>query len=307
MTETSPSSQKIHYKTCPACQATELAPRLTARDYTASFENFEIWECLNCNLRFTQNIPFEEEIGAYYQSEEYISHSNTNQGIVNRLYQVVRNYTLKQKRRQIQKISGLKQGSLLDLGCGTGEFLATMKTAGWQVMGLEPDEGARKMAKERWQLEVDDSPRLFDLPSATYDVITMWHVLEHVHRLHENLDTLNRILKDSGTLFVAVPNYQSRDAGHYGEHWAAYDVPRHLYHFAPSTMENLMDAHGFQVVDKKAMPFDAFYVSLLSEKYRHGNMRLFSGFWQGFRSWMNAGGKVEESSSILYVIQKSRP
>ena len=296
----------IHYEECPVCKSSKLQSQLTAIDYTVSGKNFEIWECLSCNLRFTQNIPVEEEIGAFYESEEYISHSNTSQGIINRLYQWVRNYTLKLKRKQVQKISGLQTGTLLDLGCGTGEFLATMKNAGWQTLGLEPDPGARKMAAERWQLTVDDSPKLYDLPESTYDVITMWHVLEHVHRLHDYLDTLNRILKDTGTLMVAVPNYQSRDAGHYGEYWAAYDVPRHLYHFAPTTMAMLMEAHGFQVVEKKAMPFDAFYVSLLSEKYKHGKMRLFSGFWQGFRSWLNAGGKVDASSSILYVIKKSR-
>ncbi|MEL6651968.1 MAG: class I SAM-dependent methyltransferase [Bacteroidota bacterium] len=274
-----------------------------AQDYTVSQEKFEIWECQNCQLRFTQHIPGESEIGRYYQSEEYISHSNTSKGLVNTLYQWVRNYTLGQKRKLIEKLSGRKSGSLLDIGCGTGEFLGTMKEAGWKSTGLEPDEGARQQAKAQ-DVEVHPSEHLFQL-NGSYDVITMWHVLEHVHRLHEYLDQIESILADDGLLIIAVPNYNSRDASHYQAEWAAYDVPRHLYHFEAEAMERLLGQHGFRLEKLQHMPFDGFYVSLLSEKYRHGKSRLVPAFVQGLRSYLLSSSRHEKGSSIMYMIRKA--
>ncbi|MEL6592961.1 MAG: class I SAM-dependent methyltransferase [Bacteroidota bacterium] len=274
-----------------------------AQDYTVSQEKFEIWECQNCQLRFTQHIPGESEIGRYYQSEEYISHSNTSKGLVNTLYQWVRNYTLGQKRKLIEKLSGRKSGSLLDIGCGTGEFLGTMKEAGWKSTGLEPDEGARQQAKAQG-VEVHPSEHLFQL-NGSYDVITMWHVLEHVHRLHEYLDQIESILADDGLLIIAVPNYNSRDASHYQAEWAAYDVPRHLYHFEAEAMERLLGQHGFRLEKLQHMPFDGFYVSLLSEKYRHGKSRLVPAFVQGLRSYLLSSSRHEKGSSIMYMIRKA--
>ncbi|MEL7341181.1 MAG: class I SAM-dependent methyltransferase, partial [Bacteroidota bacterium] len=218
-------------------------------------------------------------------------------------YQWVRNYTLGQKRKLIEKLSGRKSGSLLDIGCGTGEFLGTMKEAGWTSTGLEPDEGARQQAKAQG-VEVHPSEQLFSL-TGSYDVITMWHVLEHVHRLHEYLDQIESILKDDGLLIIAVPNYNSRDASHYQAEWAAYDVPRHLYHFEAEAMERLLGQHGFRLEKLQHMPFDGFYVSLLSEKYRHGKSRLLPAFVQGLRSYLLSSSRSEKGSSIMYMIRKS--
>ncbi|MEM7372216.1 MAG: class I SAM-dependent methyltransferase [Bacteroidota bacterium] len=268
-----------------------------------SGEIFQVWHCNDCELRFTQEIPIEEEIGQYYQSEEYISHSNTSKGIVNRLYQLVRDYTLIQKRKLVQHLAGSKTGKILDIGCGTGEFLGTMKQAGWNALGLEPDPGAREQANKNFGLTVEPSDHLFAI-SDSYDVISMWHVLEHVHQLHENIDQIYSLLKEDGVLLIAVPNYQSLDAGYYQEFWAAYDVPRHLYHFSSKAMSSLMEAHQFQVSTIRKMPFDSFYVSLLSEKYKHGKLRLLAGFWIGLRSFLKAFRQADRCSSILYVIRK---
>ena len=246
----------------------------------------------------------KQSIGPYYQSEEYVSHSNTSQGLINQLYQIVRNITLKQKRRLVEKVSGRNEGRLLDIGCGTGEFLGTMKKAGWGTLGLEPDEGARNMALSQQGVEKYMSLiTCLRCRESDYDVITMWHVLEHVHRLHEYLEQIRKIIKDDGTLLIAVPNYHSKDAENYQAEWAAYDVPRHLYHFSATTMEQLLAQHGFKLESLQHMPFDAFYVSMLSEKYRHGKMRLFSAFWQGLKSYTTSRSKPERGSSILYLVK----
>lgn len=274
---------------------------LTAKDHTVSQETFDVWQCQECGLRFTQDVPRETGIGRYYESEAYISHSNTQQGLVNRLYHEVRNYTLRQKRKRVEAFSGKKQARILDIGCGTGEFLATMQQAGWTTLGLEPSESARTYARETHGLEVMPSDALPDLPNDGQDVISMWHVLEHVHQLHESMNHIHRVLAPDGRLLIAVPNYQSLDAEVYQAAWAAYDVPRHLYHFSPLSMKRLLDAHGFELNGMHAMPFDGFYVSLLSEKYVHGRLRLLPGFWTGLRSFLQMQRSVERGSAVLYV------
>lgn len=302
-TPTSPT--QIQYSTCPSCGSKAIAEMLTAKDYTVSHETFSIWECSDCQLRFTQNIPNADAIGKYYQAEEYISHSNTNKGLINRLYQMVRDYTLIQKRKLIRRVAGKQTGDILDIGCGTGEFLGTMLQSGWKTTGLEPDLGARKQAIDNFGLEVHESNHLFELAAGQQDVVTMWHVLEHVHRLHDYLDTIHQLLREDGRLIIAVPNYQSVDATHYQSDWAAYDVPRHLYHFSPNSMKQLLGNHGFELIQMKTMPFDAFYVSLLSEKYIHGKVRLVSAFWTGLRSYFAALGNPARCSSVMYIIRKT--
>ncbi|MCB0842264.1 MAG: class I SAM-dependent methyltransferase [Bacteroidetes bacterium] len=294
----------ITYSTCPVCDSSDISHVLSPKDYTVSNEVFEVWHCNHCQVRFTQNIPGESEIGKYYQSEEYISHSNTSKGIVNRLYQIVREYTLTQKRKLVERLSEKKSGSILDIGCGTGEFLGTMKSAGWKTLGLEPSEDAQEQARKNFQLDVYDNEHLFELSDNSFDVITMWHVLEHVHKLHEYLDKINSLLTSDGLLIIAVPNYQSLDADVYQKEWAAYDVPRHLYHFSPPAMEMLLKQHNLKLEKLKRMPFDAFYVSLLSEKYKYGKLRLISAFFTGFRSWLQNLSRLERGSSVLYVIRK---
>ncbi|MCI4669317.1 MAG: class I SAM-dependent methyltransferase [Bacteroidia bacterium] len=274
------------------------------KDYTLSDETFEVLKCDNCGGRFTQNIPVESEIGKYYQSEEYISHTDTSKGLVNSLYQIVRNYTLGTKRKLVEKSSKKDKGSILDIGCGTGDFLKAMKDSGWETLGLEPDDRARKVALSKNGIKSEFSTHLFEIQAASFDVVSMWHVLEHVHELHKYLDTIFKILKDDGVLIIAVPNYQSSDAHHYKDKWAAYDVPRHLYHFSPESMDKLLDSHDFQIFSEKHMPFDSFYVSMLSEKYKTGSTRLVPAFMNGAKSFVNALNKPEKCSSVLYLARK---
>jgi 2-polyprenyl-3-methyl-5-hydroxy-6-metoxy-1,4-benzoquinol methylase len=295
----------VHHSLCPVCGSAEIKPLLTVKDHSVSGESFVIWQCSNCTLRFTQDTPDEASIAPYYQSPDYISHSNTRKGLVNQLYQEVRNYTLNQKARLIDR-STQEKGRVLDLGAGTGAFLNTMKNKGWQTIGLEPDAGARAQAEELYGLQLGELHDMDRLTDNSFDAVTLWHVLEHVHGLHQSLDKISSLLRDEGKLFIAVPNYESLDSNAYRLYWAAYDVPRHLYHFTPKSMDVLMRRHGFRIIAKKRMWFDSFYISLLSSKYKNGHTRWLGAFFNGLKSDIKALGNKDACSSIVYVIEKDR-
>lgn len=288
-------------KQCPICNGESNSPFLICKDYTVSKENFNIVACDNCGFKYTNPIPEEDKIGEYYKSEEYISHSNTNKGLVNKAYQTVRNITLKQKEALVSE--GRQRSELLDIGCGTGEFLNFCKNAGWKVEGIEPDDNARKLGKDNYGLTVNTEERLTSIADKSVDIITMWHVLEHVYHLQDRVKELKRIIKDDGAIFIAVPNYESYDAKKYKEHWAAFDVPRHLYHFGKSDIKRLMENHGLFVEKISPMKFDSFYVSMLSEKYQNGTVNYVNAFMTGLKS-NNDGKKTMNYSSLIYKIRK---
>jgi 2-polyprenyl-3-methyl-5-hydroxy-6-metoxy-1,4-benzoquinol methylase len=292
----------IVYESCPNCGHANISFVLTAKDYTVSGEVFEIWECSNCTLRFTQNVPGSEEIGKYYQSENYISHSDTTKGFINNLYHRVRKHTLIQKRKLIIKTTGKSSGNILDLGCGTGAFLAVMQEANWKCSGVEPDESARKKAKELYGLQIKEAKEFYNFPAQTFDAITLWHVLEHVHELHSYLQQLRKLLAPSGKLLIAVPNYTSGDEKIYNECWAAYDVPRHLYHFSPKSMEQLMNRHELKIEKMKPMWYDSIYVSMLSEQYKTGNQHPARALINGTISNLEAVSDHKKCSSLIYII-----
>ncbi len=295
----------ITYTCCPVCKNNQIEEIFSAKDYTVSGESFSIVKCKSCAVLFTQNVAEQNEIGRYYASENYISHSDTQVGLVNQLYHSIRKKTLQNKKNLIKNETGKSHGNLLDIGCGTGAFLNIIKTNGWTTTGLEPDETARAKAKTLYGIEAQPSHNIFNLPNKSYDAITMWHVLEHVHQLHEYLEQLKNKLTKRGKIFIAVPNYTSYDAQHYGQFWAAYDVPRHLYHFSPASMKNLVEQHGLSIKKIKPMWFDSFYVSILSEKYKNGKGNLISAFFVGLVSNFKAIFNSKKSSSLIYIIEKS--
>ena len=296
----------IVYNVCPACGNKNIQPVFSARDHTVSHESFEIWECKECTLRFTQNIPEIDAIGKYYQSDNYISHSDTAKGFINNLYHKVRKRTLGQKKNLVSNITGKNSGKILDVGCGTGAFLQTMKISGWDITGLEPDENARNKAIELYNIHPLPANAFYGLPDHSFDAITLWHVLEHVHDLHGYMKKFKNLLAPGGKLFIAVPNYTSYDAGFYKEFWAAYDVPRHLYHFSPKAMKSLWVAHGLRVQQMKPMWFDSVYVSMLSEKYKKGPSHAAVGFFSGTISNLKAMMNVERCSSVIYCGEESK-
>ena len=295
---------RIHYTHCPVCNSADINPLLTVKDHSVSKEEFVVWQCGNCTLRFTQDVPDEDSIAPYYQSQDYISHSNTDKGVLNKLYQRVRKLTLEQKAKLIISHTRPK-GRMLDIGAGIGAFLSVMKEKGWDVKGIEPDVIARKNASELFGLELSEPSELALLPANHYDAITLWHVLEHVHQLHDYMEQLKNLLTKEGKIFIAVPNYTSADATAYRNFWAAYDVPRHLYHFSPKAIENLVNQHGLRLLQKKPMWFDSFYISLLSSKYHKGSTSWFGAGFNGVRSNLAALADNDRCSSLIYILKKA--
>lgn len=294
----------INYDHCLCCGSVAISKVFTCTDFTVSHEQFDVWKCGSCTFRFTQCVPSAEYIGTYYKSEEYVSHSDTNKGFINKSYHFIRSYTLKTKRNLVRKATGLQHGVLLEIGAGTGAFANTMERAGWIVTGLEPDVVAREKALENYHLKLGELGNLESRVGETFDAITLWHVLEHVHDLHGYLEKFVEILKPSGRLIVAVPNHTSYDASVYKEFWAAYDVPRHLYHFSPKSMEVLLELKGFEIEAVKPMWFDSFYVSMLSEKYKSGRNNLLRAVWVGLLSNIKSFFDTKKCSSLIYIIRK---
>ncbi|MBM3443215.1 MAG: class I SAM-dependent methyltransferase [Bacteroidetes bacterium] len=289
---------------CSQCDYPDTLHYLDVQDYSVSKELFSLNKCHSCGLIFTVNAPSRDEIGPYYRSDAYVSHTDSSKGLINRLYHLVRRHTIRNKRKMVTQPRKGIPGKLLDYGCGTGAFLYAMRDAGWEVQGLEPDETARANAYRLYALRVEAPESLKDIPDGYFDVITLWHVLEHVHDLKGTLRQLVRILSREGTIFIAVPNPISTDARHYGAHWAAWDVPRHLWHFPPIALQALLARYGLDVVGRKPMWFDSFYVSMLSEQYAYGSSRLLSALWTGLRSNVAAWLNPARCSSLIYIARK---
>lgn len=297
---------KLSINACPLCGGTHLKCAMTCTDFYASGEQFELFSCEDCGFTFTQDVPVEAEMGRYYETPDYISHSDTKKGAMNALYHQVRKYMLGRKARLVVKESHRKSGRLLDIGTGTGYFASTMEQRGWKVEAIEKNPQARMFAKEHFGLEVKADEALQEFESGCFDVITLWHVMEHLEHLDATWERLRELLSDRGVLIVAVPNCSSYDAGKYGEYWAAYDVPRHLWHFTPVTIQQFASKHGFIMANRHPMPFDAFYVSMLSEKHRGSSFSFVKGIWVGTIAWLSILTKKERSSSMIYVFRKKR-
>lgn len=295
---------QVHYTACPVCGGNGFQPIFSVHDHTVSQEDFLILACTECRHRFTQDVPGPDHIGAYYKAESYISHTNSSKGVINRMYKIVRGYTIGSKRRWVEKCAGRKKGAILDIGAGTGFFIAEMKSKGWEVTGLEPDAEAREVALQTNGLKLEELDTLYQLTPGVYDVITLWHVLEHVHDLEGYVKRFGELLKPDGRLLIAVPNHTSHDALKYGKDWAAYDVPRHLHHFSPASIKQLFEKRGFALQEMRPMYFDAFYVSLLSSKYKSGKTAWVSAFFTAFVSNVKAILHREKCSSITYIFKR---
>lgn len=292
---------KESLKHCPVCGSIKLQKAFKTKDYFLTKEEFSICQCKKCGFHFTNPRPKQEALAPYYKSEEYISHSNSNQGLFGFLYQQVRNFTLGKK---YDLVSSMRDGeSILDIGCATGQFLNEFKKRGWKCNGIEPDPEAREFAKKAYDLKVFGEEKLDEFNAQSFDVISMWHVLEHVSDLQKRLEDLRRLIKDNGILFIALPNLDSWDAHHYEKYWAGLDVPRHLYHFKKENVELLFDKFGFRMHQILPMKFDAYYVSLLSEKYKKNPFYFISAFFKGWYSNFKARKSPPNHSSLLYILK----
>lgn len=270
------------------------------KDYSVTGEEFDLLMDEKLQLLKTHPQPNNEELQKYYQSEDYISHTDAKRSWFEKIYHLVKQKAVRDKVSLIEYYNGSK-GIVLDIGSGTGDFLAEAKKQNWKTVGMEPSDKAKSIAKQKGVCLVESYDELED---HYFDVITMWHVLEHVPDLDFQINELKRLLKPDGTIIIAVPNYKSFDAHFYGKYWAAYDVPRHLWHFSKSAIQQLFAQKNLKLIEVKPMWFDSFYVSLLSEKYKTGKMNVFSAFWIGLQSNLK-GKKSKEFSSHIYIIKNS--
>lgn len=293
----------VHHDNCPLCGATDIGFLQTVKDHSISQESFPLWRCKACSFTFTQNAPAPEMIGAYYKSENYISHSDTKTGLVNRLYHSAREYMLGRKHQLLDSLT--KGKKVLDYGTGTGYFVDYLQRKGYEVEGVEIDEDARNYGSQKFGIEIH--PPIFfeqEAREGSYDAITMWHVLEHLYDPLFYLRRSSALLKSNGYLLVAVPNLTSADAQHFGADWAAYDVPRHLWHFSPETLEKISKQAGFELQQTLHMPMDPFYVSIMSAKYQGAALPLLRGLWEGGYSFLQSLKKPSQGSSVIYVLRK---
>jgi len=284
---------------CPLCRSVTLKPFLESQDYFLSKERFTIVKCQDCGFLFTNPRPTMATSGSYYQSDEYISHNSSQGGLMPFIYRQTRKFAIRRKANLVKRFSKGKE--LLDIGCGTGEFLAFCQKQGFHCTGIEPGEKARNAARENSKLTVWND--LFSMPDplSPFGCITLWHVLEHIYPLHESMERIKQLLDPSGVAIVAVPNPTSWDAKKYGKYWAAYDLPRHIYHFTSDTILKLADKHGFTVTHCFPQKLDAYYISLLSEKYLSGKMNPLRSMLNGFRSNWHAGSPDRGYSSQIYL------
>jgi 2-polyprenyl-3-methyl-5-hydroxy-6-metoxy-1,4-benzoquinol methylase len=288
---------------CPICSNKSFEFFLACVDHTTTSEKFNIVKCTSCSFLVTNPRPSQSEIGRYYESDKYISHSGSKNNLFDKVYHLARRYSLRQKRNLIEQFS--QSRSLLDYGCGTGELITYFKKHNWKTEGIEPSPAARQKSKD-----LSGNPVYADIKEINkgkkFDVITLWHVLEHVHDLNKIVTDLKALLETDGKIFIAVPNPESADAKMYQENWAAYDVPRHLWHFRSDNMKSLLAKHDLKVIDVKPMMLDSYYVSMLSEKNKSGSPRLTQiakGFMAGFQSNIKAR-KNNNYSSLIYIAHK---
>lgn len=291
----------VTIKECPNCKSTTFSTVANPKDFRATGDRFSVQQCESCGFVFTNPKPVGEDLAFFYNSENYISHNNSNEGLFNKIYQAVRNVNLRNKLSLLNTFQN--KGLLLDIGCGTGEFLNTCQHDGWRVIGLEPAPLARDFGVKTYGLEIHLPDALFAMQPCSIDAVTMWHVLEHVEDLEGYITAIHAALVDKGVFIVAVPNHESHDAKFYGDDWAAWDVPIHLSHFSKATMEKWVTKFGFEQIGVKNMLFDSFYVSMLSEKNRNSKLGVIRGAFRGLVSNLYAG--ADNASSLIYVFRKS--
>ncbi len=290
--------------TCLICGSREQTVLHECSDYLSSGETFSIGECTQCGFRFTLSPPSELKIGDYYLSEDYISHSDTKRGLTERLYHLARRIMLRKKLRLVNRVNGLNKGVLLDIGCGTGYFPSYMKEHGWQATGIEINEKARNYAISKFGLNVISPEEVDSIQTNSFDCITLWHVMEHFHNPELWFSTIDKMLKKEGKCIIALPNSASSDAKWFKKYWAAWDVPRHLWHFSPDSFRKFADRCGYEITETYGMPFDGFYISILSYKNKKSMLALPIGLLCGFFFFVSTLFNKEKSSSIIYVLEK---
>jgi SAM-dependent methyltransferase len=294
----------IIQRECLICGYREEENIMEIKDHSISGQTFILRACKNCGFISTKNPPEEQDCAQYYKSETYISHSDIQSGIVSFLYHRVRQIMLTRKANLLEHLKADK--SILDVGSGTGYFPAKMAEIGYKSMAVEPDQGARSYSQKKFNLDVKAPDWIFENHGRTFGFITLWHVLEHIYEPKKYFSRFNELLMPDGFLIIALPNHTSYDAHHYKEYWAAYDVPRHLWHFNPDTFSLFAEKNGFTVFEMKSLPFDSFYNCILSETYKKTRGALLMGIIHGLLAFIRGIIDKEKTSSIIYILKKNQ-
>ncbi len=294
----------LHHNSCPLCKSTDILLLHHCRDYLFSNSEFDVFRCSGCRFVFTRDYPEEENAGMYYDSPEYISHTDSSNSLFDKIYQAARNIMLRKKRRLVSSSTGLIKGKLLDIGSGTGHFLNEMKKASWNVTGIEINDKAREYSANLFGLNTMPPGETGNLKDSDFDCVTLWHVAEHIYDLHGQFREIRRIVKANGKVVVALPNCGSFDSSFYGPDWAAWDVPRHLWHFDPFTFKDFAARAGFRVISNSTLPLDIFYISMLSEKNLKHRGAAIRGILIGvFFSILTLFNRMK-ASSLVYILEK---
>ena len=289
---------------CPHCDSDEVKEFLSTKDYFITRDPFFVYECDNCKVLFTYPVPENSVLySKYYKSDNYLSHNKKASDLFSRLYRAVQKINIKKKIKLLEEVNKSGEKKMLEIGAGTGDFMAACGNYGWRCFGVEPSDKARAVAIEFNKINL--APTINEIGESGFSIITLWHVLEHIADLGETIEKLKSLLSPNGRLIIAVPNHRSFDARHYKQFWAGYDVPRHLYHFNKTSLSSIMKASGFDMIKTYPMIFDSFYVSLLSEKYKHNKLIInyLYGFTIGLISNISSV-LTGESSSIIFIFQK---
>lgn len=294
----------VHHSVCPLCTNEEIRLQFSCNDHFVSGRRFEIFKCYYCGFIFTQDSPDETVIAQFYESDEYISHSDTAKGFSNKIYRIARSLMLKRKKNLINRTTGLRKGIILDIGSGTGYFAGTMKKSGWIAKGIEINEKARTISISHFGLEVYSPDQISAFDKDSFDCITLWHVLEHFHDPFSYISEIRRLLKPGAVCIIALPNSGSFDARHYGQLWAAWDVPRHLWHFNPVTFRQFSEKSGLILEKLKILPLDVFYISQLSEKYKGSLLPFVTGMFKATIFAFLSSFDKSKSSSVIYILRK---
>jgi SAM-dependent methyltransferase len=294
----------FHISACPVCSGTEFNLVTEARDWLVTKEGFSIYSCTQCGFRFTQDAPDASSVGRYYDDEKYVEHSDSSKGLIFTIYHQARKLMLSQKHRMLQKIS--KGKSLLDVGSGSGYFLNYMQNRGYDCLGVEISENARRLSQDKLSVQSVHPDKLInkEIP-AGFDLITLWHVFEHVYTYDEYFDAFDSLLSEGGRLVIAMPNFHCLEESYYGKHWNGYDVPRHLWHFDIKTFSRFAKARGFEVEKTMRLPLDPFYNSMVSAEYKPNYTFLPWVVFVGFLSFLNGILDKNKASSVVYVLKKT--
>jgi SAM-dependent methyltransferase len=289
---------------CPVCKGQSITFEFECTDHLVSHRQFPVNKCNECGFMYTGNAPGPEVIGSYYESPDYISHTGGERSITDILYGIARRIMLGTKVRIVRRFANINSGSILDIGAGTGHFVRKMSSSGWNAKGVEVSDTARKYALEVNGVKLYESLSDEMFHESEFDVVSLWHVLEHIHDLEGTLSRVGNLLKPGGVLLLALPNNRSADAQFYRENWAAYDVPRHLWHFNSKSINILVSKYGFSEVAVRRMPFDSFYISILSEKSKNSRFPVITGIFWGTLFWIQSRLVKERCSSLLFIFMR---